>query len=94
MEHDKLPSSQENYNASKPPRVTEPAINWNIDDGLINAVITAAVWSVERRPGVWGKMMTALGKGVRKTEEDTINAFFFHAMVDRLLEEYRQLDAK
>lgn len=89
MEH------KEDYNMLPPKtRVTEPAINWNIDDGLINAVITAAVWSVERRPGVWGKMMTALGKGVRKTEEDTINAFFFHAMVDRLLEEYRQLDTK
>lgn len=74
--------------------MSEPPIKWDIGDDVINAVITAAVWSVERRPGVWGKMMTALDKGVRKTKEGTLEAFFFHAMVNRLLEEYRQLDTK
>lgn len=77
-----------------PLHLTEPPINWNMDDGLINAVITAAVWSVERKPGVWSRMLEALDRGARKAKEDTLEAFFFHAMVNRLLEEYRQLDTK
>lgn len=76
----------------KPPRVTEPPINSRIDDGLINAVITAAVWSVKRRPRVWNQMIAAMNKGAKKTKEGTAEAFFFHAMVDRLLEEYRDLE--
>ena len=53
----------------KPPRVTDPPINWRIDDGLINAVITAAVWSVKRRPRVWNQMIAAMNKGAKKTKE-------------------------
>ena len=74
-----------------PWNLTEPPMRWSLDDGLINGVIAAAVWSVGQRPGVWGKMMTALDRGVRKTEEDTLDAFFFQAMVDRLLEEFHML---
>ena len=66
-------------------------MSWSLDDGLINGVIAAAVWSVGQRPGVWGKMMTALYRGVRKTKEDSLDAFFFQAMVDRLLEEFHML---
>ena len=40
-----------------------------LDDGLINAVITAAVWSVGQRPGVWSKMMTALRENSKMTQE-------------------------
>ena len=76
-----------------PLSLTEPDINWKLDDGLINAVITAAVWSVGQRPGVWSKMMTALDKGGRKTKEGTVHAFLFRAMVDRLREEFHSLDA-
>ena len=74
-----------------PWNLTEPPMRWSLDDGLINGVIAAAVWSVGQCPGVWGKMMTALDRGVRKTEEDTLDAFFFQAMVDRLLEEFHML---
>ena len=61
---------KEGHSISQAPlSLTEPDINWKLDDGLINAVITAAVWSVGQRPGVWSKMMTALDKGGRKTKE-------------------------
>lgn len=36
-------------------------------------------------------MIAAMNKGAKKTKEGTAEAFFFHAMVDRLLEEYRDL---
>lgn len=94
MEHKKLSPPQKNNGPPKPLRVTDPAINWNIDDGLVNAVITAAVWSVERRPRTWQKMIRALNHGAAQTKEETVNAFLFHAMVDRLLEEFHRLDTK
>ena len=79
---------KEGHSISQAPlSLTEPDINWKLDDGLINAVITAAVWSVGQRPGVWSKMMTALDKGGR------VHAFLFRAMVDRLREEFHSLDA-
>lgn len=73
-------------------RVTEPKVNWAVGDEVINAVITAAVWSVERKPGTWQKMIEAIQRGAEKTKEGTANAFLFRAMIDRLLEEYRTLD--
>lgn len=66
----------------------EAKVNWEIGDELINAVITAAVWSVERKPGTWQKMIEAVNRGAAGTKEGTVNAFFFRAMVDRLLEEF------
>lgn len=80
------------YKIQKPLRVTDPAINWNVDDGLINAVIAKAVWSEERRPGIWQGMINALGRGADKTKEGTASAFLFQAMVDRLLEEFHNLE--
>ena len=70
----------------------EAKVNWEIGDELINAVITAAVWSVERKPGTWQKMIEAADQGAAKTKEGTVNAFLFRAMIDRLLEEFRALD--
>lgn len=75
-------------------RVTDPAINWGLDDGVINAVITAAVRSVERRPGVWQGMINALNSGAGKTKEGTVNAFLFRTMIDRLLEEFHLMESK
>ena len=63
-----------------------------IGDELINAVITAAVWSTERKPGTWQKMIEAINRGAEKTKEGTVNAFLFRAMIDSLLEEFRALD--
>lgn len=83
MKNDPIPFS--------PWNLTEPPMSWSLDDGLINGVIAAAVWSVGQRPGVWGKMMTVLDRGVRKTKEDSLDAFFFQAMVDRLLEVFHML---
>lgn len=70
----------------------EAKVNWEIGDELINAVITAAVWSEGRRPGIWQDMLKAVNQGAAKTKEGTVNAFLFRAMIDRLLEEFRALD--
>lgn len=77
---------------SKPPRVVAPKVSWKIEDELINAVITAAVWSTERKPGTWQKMIEAVHRGAVGTKEGTVNAFFFQAMVNRLLEEFDALN--
>ena len=69
-------------------RVTDPKMIREIEDELVNAVIMAAVWSEERKPGTWQKMINALHRGAEKTEQGTVNAFLFRAMVDRLLEEF------
>ena len=63
-------------------------VAWEIGDELVNAVITAAVWSEGQKPGIWQKMIETLNRGVAKTEEGTVNAFLFRAMVGRLLEEF------
>ena len=76
----------------KNPRLVEAKVSWEIGEEPINAVITAAVYSVERKPGTWQNMINALHRGAEKTEEGTVNAFLFRAMVDRLLEEFRALD--
>ena len=76
----------------KNPRLVEAKVSWEIGEEPINAVITAAVYSVERKPGTWQNMINALHRGAEKTEEGTVNAFLFRAMVDRLLEEFHELD--
>lgn len=73
-------------------RVVAPKVRGQIDEELVNAVITAAVYSVERKPGTWQKMINALHQGAERTEKGTVNEFLFHAMVDRLLKEFRALD--
>lgn len=73
-------------------RVVAPKARGQINEELVNAVITAAVYSVERKPGMWQKMINALNRGAEKTEKGTVNEFLFQAMVDRLLEEFRALD--
>ena len=75
-----------------PLRMVDAKVTWEIGEDLINAVISAAVWSTERKPGTWQKMIEAVNRGAAGTKEGTVNAFFFRAMVDRLLEEYRALD--
>ena len=66
-------------------------VTWEIGDELVSAVITAAVWSEGQRPGSWQRMIEVLNQGAAKTEEGTVNAFLFRAMVDRLLEEFHAL---
>ena len=73
-------------------QLLEAKVSWKIEDELINAVITAAVWSEEQKPGTWQKMIEAVNRGAAGTKEGTVNAFFFRAMVDRLLEEFHELD--
>lgn len=73
-------------------RVVAPKARGQIGDELVNAVITAAVWSVEREPGTWQKMIEAADRGAAKTKEGTVSAFLFRAMVDRLLEEFHALN--
>ena len=68
--------------------MTDPKMSREIEDELVNAVIMAAVWSEEQKPGTWQKMINALHRGAEKTEQGTVNAFLFRAMVDRLLEEF------
>lgn len=76
----------------QPLRMVDAKVTWEIGDELVNAVITAAVWSEGQKPGIWQKMIEALNRGGAKTEEGTVNAFLFRAMVGRLLEEFRALD--
>lgn len=76
----------------KRPRVVDTKVKWRVEDELINAVITAAVWSTERKPGTWQKMIEAVHRGAAGTKEGTVNAFFFRAMVNRLLEEFDDLN--
>lgn len=76
----------------KRPRVVDTKVKWRVEDELINAVITAAVWSTERKPGTWQKMIEAVHRGAAGTKEGTVNAFFFQAMVKRLLEEFDALN--
>ena len=61
-------------------------------DDLITGVIATAVWSEARRPGLWQDMLRAVDRGAAGTKEGTVNAFFFRAMVDRLLEEFHTLE--
>lgn len=72
----------------------EAIVSWEIGDELINAVITAAVWSEGGRPGIWQEMIEAVNRGAAKTEEGTAGAFLFRAMVSRLLEEFHALHIK
>ena len=76
----------------KRPRVVDTKVKWRVEDELINAVITAAVWSTERKQGTWRKMIQAINQGAAGTKEGTVNAFLFRAMIDRLLEEFHALD--
>lgn len=75
----------------QPLHLVDVEVSWEIGDELINAVITAAVWSEGQKPGIWQKMIEALNRGGAKTKEGTVNAFLFRAMVGRLLEEFHAL---
>ena len=75
----------------QPLHLVDAKVSWEIGDDLINAVITAAVWSEGQKPGIWQKMIEAVKQGAARTKEGTVNAFLFRAMVDRLLEEYHTL---
>lgn len=66
----------------------EPEISYTVDDALITGVVAKAVWSEQRRPGLWQDMLSALERGASGTEAGTAEAFLFQAMVDRLLEEF------
>lgn len=72
----------------------EPKISYTVRDDLIAGVVTTAVMSEKRRPGLWQDMLHALNRGAAKTEAGTAEAFLFQAMVDRLLEEYHGLAAE
>ena len=68
--------------------IVEQKISYTLGDDLIAGVITAAVMSEKRRPGLWQDMLRAVDRGAAKTSEGTANAFLFRAMLDRLLEEF------
>ena len=68
----------------------EPNISYKLEDSLIAGVITAAVMSEQRRPGLWRDMLRALDRGAAGTREGTADAFLFQAMVERLLEEFHR----
>ncbi|NBI11402.1 hypothetical protein D1641_15515 [Colidextribacter sp. OB.20] len=76
----------------QPLHMVDAKVTWEIGEDLINAVISAAVWSTERKPGTWQKMIEAVNRGAAGTKEGTVNAFFFRAMVSRLLEEFDALN--
>ena len=78
-------------NRIQPLHLVDAKVAWEIGDELVNAVITAAVWSEGQKPGIWQKMIEALNRGGAKTKEGTVSAFLFRAMVGRLLEEFHAL---
>ena len=65
----------------------EPKISYTLGEPLIAGVISAAVISEQRRPGLWQDMLRALDRGAEKAGK-TVDTFLFQAMVDRLLEEF------
>ena len=65
----------------------EQKISYTLGNDLIAGVITAAVMSEKRRPGLWQDMLRALDRGAEKAGK-TVDTFLFQAMVDRLLEEF------
>ncbi len=75
-----------------PLHVVDAKVSWEIGDELINAVVTAAVWSEGQRPGLWKDMIAAVRRGAARTKDGTVSAFLFRAMVDRLLEEFHAAD--
>ena len=83
---------EQNKNFPPKLRVVDAKVSWEVGDGLVNAVITAAVWSTERKQGTWRNMIQAINQGAAGTKEGTVNAFLFRAMIDRLLEEFHALD--
>lgn len=68
----------------------ESKISYTVGDELIAGVIAKAVWSENRRPGIWQDMLSALDRGASRTQAGTAGAFLFQAMVDCLLEEYHK----
>lgn len=84
MENNKKPAAQV--------RLTDPQLSRRIGNELFNGVVTAAVMSEKRRPGLWQDMLRAADRGAARTKEGTIDAFFFQAMVDRLLEEFHAIE--
>ena len=73
-------------------RLTDPELTCQLKDSLITGVITMAVMSETRRPGLWQDMLSALDRGAQSTSEGTASAFLFQAMVDRLLAEFHAKD--
>ena len=74
--------------------IMEPKVSYIVGEPLIAGVISAAVMSEQRRPGLWQDMLRALDRGAAKTSEGTVNAFLFRAMLDRLLEEFHAGEQK
>lgn len=72
----------------------EPKISYTLGEPLIAGVISAAVISEQRRPGLWQDMLRALDRGAAKTSEGTVNAVLVRAMLDRLLEEFHAGEQK
>ena len=81
---------EEKTNVQPNLRLVDGKASWEVGEELIHAVIAAAVGAEERRPGVWQEMIEAIKRGAAGTEEGTVNAFLFRAMVDRLLEEFHR----
>ena len=48
--------------------IVEPRISYTVEDDLIAGVITTAVLSEERRPGLWQDMLRALDRGGSRNE--------------------------
>ena len=43
-------------NRIQPLHLVDAKVAWEIGDELVNAVITAAVWSEGQKPGIWQKI--------------------------------------
>ena len=70
--------------------ITETTPTQEIGENLLAGVILAAVSQAGQRPGIWQGMIEAMNRGAAGTADRTVSAFFFQAMVDRLLEEFQK----
>lgn len=65
----------------------EPEISYQVGDDLVRGVLITAVMS-EQPPARWKDMLWALARGTAEAGGESVGAFLFQAMVDRLLEEF------
>lgn len=75
-------------NRIQPLHLVDAEVAWEIGDELVNAVITAAVWSEGQKPGIWQKMIEALNRGGPKRRRALSTPFCFGRWWARLMEEF------
>ena len=61
---------EQNQNSPPNPQVVDTQVSWEIGEELISAVISAAVWTTERKPGTWQKMIEAAKVSIEQSRKE------------------------